>query len=350
MNIRAKPHHMWLEITEQPAAVRATIEARVGTKAGACELKLDELKGLDDAFARAERIVIVGHGASRHAGLAGRAMLEAIAGVPADVSFASEFRLRALKPRPKTGFLFISQSGETADTLAAMRETKARGAKVLAISNVAGSPLAQEADAVMLTHAGAEVSVPATKSFTTQLTVLFLLAARLAQENGRLSGEEVAGLVGELQRIPALMEQIISANEAERAAMALDKTRAVLFAGAGVNYAIAMEGALKLKEAARIPAEGFPLGEVRHGSLALLGKDAVSVIVGEREGQEAAVEAMRAAGPVIDVREGGDLNVPKTLAPLAPLLTVVPLQMLAYHAGVRRGLDVDRPPGLSKCV
>jgi glucosamine--fructose-6-phosphate aminotransferase (isomerizing) len=221
---------------------------------------------------------------------------------------------------------------------------------VIAVSNVAGSPLAREADAVLLTHAGAEVSVPATKSFTTQLAVLFLLALRVGHLRGRLADEQVSGLIGELQRVPGLMEQIIMANEAERAAPALDKVRAVLFAGAGVNYAIAMEGALKLKEAARIPAEGFPLGEVRHGSLALMGEDGASVVVGEVEGQEATVEALRAAGRVMVVGENGDLRVPRTIAPLAPLLTVVPLQMLAYHAGVRRRLDVDRPPGLQKAV
>jgi glucosamine--fructose-6-phosphate aminotransferase (isomerizing) len=344
MSTAVRTHHMWREIVEQPEAVRRTVEAHAGS---------ESRKGLTEVaklLADAERLVMVAHGASRHAALAGRAMLEAVAALPADVSFASEYRLRPLPPRPKTGFVFLSQSGETADTLAAMRETKARGAKVVAVSNVAASPLAREADYVVLTHAGAEVSVPATKSFTTQLAALFLIAVSVAHARGRLADEEQAGLIGELQRVPALMQEIIAANEAEKVAMALDQVRAVLFAGAGVNYAIAMEGALKLKEAARIPAEGFPLGEVRHGSLALLGADAASVIVGDTEGQEHTVEAIRAAGKVIVVGENGDLKVPKTIAPLAPLLTVVPLQMLAYHAGARRGLDVDRPPGLVKAV
>ncbi len=359
-------HFMLKEIHEQPRAVADTIRGRVNAETG--EVNLDEFNGLDaDTLKGTEKVIIAACGTSWHAGLAARYMIENMARVPVDVEIASEFRYR--NPILKGGELFIAitQSGETADTLAAQRLAKKSGALTMSIANVMGSSSAREADAVFFTRSGPEIGVASTKTFTAQLTCLYILCIALSRAKGTVSGQEAAGLLEELLAIPDKIELILNGSDlVEEVAKRLFKKEHFLFLGRGIHYPIALEGALKLKEISYIHAEGYPAGELKHGPIALIDKDMPAlfllpsdetlrqkvisnmeevrsrdaVIVGVAEQDNAGIEEI--CGPV--------LRVPRSNEFLSPMLMAVPLQMLAYHIGVLRGCDVDQPRNLAKSV
>ena len=373
-------HFMHKEIFEQPRAVSDTIRGRVSLEQG--DVTLDGLE-LSEDFARAmERMVIVACGTSWHAGLSGRLMIEALARVPVEVELASEFRYRDPIVGPRTLCLAISQSGETADTLAAVKEAKRRGAGCISICNVVGSAIPRECaerdgsqrgtggvdlpQGTLYTHAGPEIGVASTKAFTTQLAALFLLALKLGRLRGTLSAEVTRTHLEALRQIPLLMEQVVRQEPsvmpvAKRCAQARD----VLFLGRGAQVPVALEGALKLKEISYIHAEGHAAGEMKHGPIALIDEQLPVVVLATRETAYEKIlgnmEEVRArGGHVFAVVSEGDtlaaglaevaLTVPKAPPLLGPLLTVLPLQFLAYHVADLKGTDVDQPRNLAKTV
>ncbi|HSL47827.1 MAG TPA: glutamine--fructose-6-phosphate transaminase (isomerizing), partial [Candidatus Deferrimicrobiaceae bacterium] len=312
------------------------------------------------------RVMIVSCGTSYHAALVARAMIERLSGVAAEVDIASEFRYRDPVIGPDTLLVAISQSGETADTLGAVKAARQRGAGVIAITNVVGSALARESDGVVYTHAGPEIGVASTKTFTATLTAAYLLALALGLERGFLAPEEGGKRIADLLEIPALMERALAAPQpVEDLAAVLAEYRNFLYLGRGLHYPIALEGALKLKEISYIHAEGYAAGEMKHGPIALIDETLPVVALVPRDGtydrMVGNVEEVRArSGRVIAVCHRGDLaiakradhvlEVPSAVDLLAPLVTVIPLQLLAYHIAVRRGCDVDRPRNLAKSV
>jgi glutamine---fructose-6-phosphate transaminase (isomerizing) len=357
-------HFMLKEIHEQPRAVRDTLLGRVSLESS--QILLDEIGLSDDDLRSATRMSIVACGTSWHAGLVGKFIIEQLAGIPVEVDYASEFRYRRPILDERTLALFISQSGETADTLAALRESKARGAKPLGICNVQGSMLTREARGTIYTHAGPEIGVASTKAFTSQLVAVTLLALKLGHARGRLKDDELREIVRALYHIPAQMEQYL-ADEAsiEPLAHRFQHHRDFLYLGRGVNYPIALEGALKLKEISYIHAEGYPAGEMKHGPIALIDESMPIVAIAPRdsvfEKMLSNIEEVKArSGVVIAVTDGDDadlarkvdalIRVPRTHEMLAPLLTVLPLQLLAYHIALLRGCDVDQPRNLAKSV
>jgi len=362
-------HYMLKEIYEQPLAVSETAQEKDASGRGLIERipwSLDELKALN-------RICIAASGTSRHAGIAGKFMLEALARIPTEVDFASEFQHWPVVLGPEMLMLVITQSGETADTLGAMRKAKKSGAKVLAISNVAECSIMREAHVGIHTKAGPELSVPSTKAFTAQLTALFLLALRLAEARGNISAEYAQQCAAELALIP---EKLKSVLEMDQRCLELGrkywKHEDFFFAGRGVHYAIAMDGALKLKEVSYIHAEGYPSGEILHGPLALIDDRVVVVVIAtcdpgdpdsmiRYEKTISNIKEFKArSGKVIALACQGDrsveglvddvLYIPAAPDMLSPILEIVPLQLLAYHIAVLRGLDVDRPRSLAKAV
>jgi glutamine---fructose-6-phosphate transaminase (isomerizing) len=364
-------HFMLKEIYEQPRAVRDTTLGRVGQETG--RMFLDEMDISPAAFARFRQVKIIACGTSWHAGLAGKFMIERLARLPVEVDYGSEFRYRDPIVDEQTLTVVISQSGETADTLAAQREAKAKGSPTLAICNVVGSMITREAAGTLYTHAGPEIGVASTKAFTCQLTALFILAMHLGQSNRRL--DEVASrcLVQELLRIPSKLESVLS-NDAvyESLARNLHHLRDALFLGRGIHYPIALEGALKLKEISYIHAEGYPAGEMKHGPNALIDENLPVVVLAtcdpaSRESRilyEKTVsniqEVKAREGIVIAVVTEGDeearksadyvIEIPAVPELLSPILEIIPLQLLAYHIAVRRGCDVDQPRNLAKSV
>jgi glutamine---fructose-6-phosphate transaminase (isomerizing) len=357
-------HFMLKEIHEQPRAVRDTLLGRVSLESS--QILLDEIGLSDDDLRSATRMSIVACGTSWHAGLVGKFIIEQLAGIPVEVDYASEFRYRRPILDERTLALFISQSGETADTLAALRESKARGAKPLGICNVQGSMLTREARGTIYTHAGPEIGVASTKAFTSQLVAVTLLALKLGHARGRLKDDELREIVRALYHIPAQMEQYL-ADEAsiEPLAHRFQHHRDFLYLGRGVNYPIALEGALKLKEISYIHAEGYPAGEMKHGPIALIDESMPIVAIAPRdsvfEKMLSNIEEVKArSGVVIAVTDGDDadlarkvdalIRVPRTHEMLAPLLTVLTLQLLAYHIALLRGCDVDQPRNLAKSV
>jgi len=357
-------HFMHKEIFEQPRAVADTIRGRVSLEEG--DVSLDGLE-LDAEYARSlDRLVIVACGTSWHAGLSGRLMVEALARLPVEVELASEFRHRDPVVGPRTMVLAISQSGETADTLAAVKEAKRRGARAFAVCNVVGSAIPRECEGTLYTHAGPEIGVASTKAFTTQLAALFLLAVKLGRLRGTLSAEAARGHLEALARIPLQMDEVLRREPAvlpvaRRCALARD----VLFLGRGSQFPVALEGALKLKEISYIHAEGYAAGEMKHGPIALIDEALPVVVLAVREPSYEKtlgnVEEVRArGGQVIAVVADGDahasslasmaLTVPEAPALLSPLLTILPLQLLAYHVADLKGTDVDQPRNLAKSV
>jgi glucosamine--fructose-6-phosphate aminotransferase (isomerizing) len=357
-------HFMHKEIFEQPRAVTDTIRGRVSLEEG--DVVLDGLE-LDPAWVKElDRVVVVACGTSWHAGLSGRLMIEQLARLPVDVELASEFRHRDPVVGPRTLVLAISQSGETADTLAAVKEAKKRGARAFAICNVLGSAIPRECQGTLYTHAGPEIGVASTKAFTTQLAALFLLAVRLGRMRGTLSAEAAREQLEALVRIPQQMEHVLRQEPtvlpvARRCASARD----VLFLGRGSQYPVALEGALKLKEISYIHAEGYAAGEMKHGPIALIDENLPVVVLAVKEPSYEKtlgnVEEVRArGGQVIAVVAEGDthaaslatvaLVVPQSPPLLAPLLTILPLQFLAYHVADLKGTDVDQPRNLAKSV
>jgi len=364
-------HFMLKEIYEQPRAVRETALGRVSQDSG--EVFLDEMEITAEEFRTMQKLHIAACGTSWHAALAGKFMIERLARVPVEVDYASEWRYRDPIIAERDITLLITQSGETADTIAAQREARQKGSKTLAICNVVGAMIAREASGTVYTHAGPEIGVASTKAFTAQLTALFLLALRLGEVRGMLSKDEGRRLIGELLKVPGKLESVLNYDEdVERLARQYSKVQDFLFLGRGIHYPIALEGALKLKEISYIHAEGYPAGEMKHGPNALIDENLPVVVIATKDPDDAdsvlryektlsnIKEVKAREGQVIAVAIEGDeeikesvdhvLFVPQAPELLLPILEVVPLQLLAYHIAVRRGCDVDQPRNLAKSV
>ena len=364
-------HFMLKEIYEQPRAVRETALGRVSLDTG--KIFLEEMEITEDEFRNMQKLNIAACGTSWHAALAGKFMIEKLARIPVEVDYASEWRYRNPIISNRELTLLITQSGETADTIAAQREAKAKGSKTLAICNVVGAMIAREAAGTVYTHAGPEIGVASTKTFTAQLTALFLLALYLGELRGVTSPDEARQLITELVRIPGKLEALLSHDEeCEDLAKLYSRSQDFLFLGRGIHYPIALEGALKLKEISYIHAEGYPAGEMKHGPNALIDEDLPVVILAPKDPNDAESmmryektlsnmkEVKAREGKVIalavegdeEIKEAADhvLYVPQAPELLLPMLEVVPLQLLAYHIAVRRGCDVDQPRNLAKSV
>jgi glutamine---fructose-6-phosphate transaminase (isomerizing) len=365
-------HFMLKEIWEQPRAVTDTTLGRVSLDSG--KIFLGEMEIGDHELARVESISIAACGTSWHAALTGKYMIERLARLPVDVDYASEYRYRDPIAGSGSLGLLITQSGETADTLAAQREMKALGSKTVAICNVVGAMVAREAHGAIYTHAGPEIGVASTKAFTAQLTALFLLALKLGQLRGRLDAAQSVALIEELSRIPAKIEEVLRSRsgQCEELAKTFAQARDFLYLGRGIHFPIALEGALKLKEISYIHAEGYPAGEMKHGPNALIDETLPVVVLATRDQTDPASklryektlsniqEVAARSGRVIAVATEGDaliaelvehvIPIPPAPELLAPLIEIVPLQLLAYYIAVRRGCDVDQPRNLAKSV
>ncbi|WP_041695506.1 glutamine--fructose-6-phosphate transaminase (isomerizing) [Alicyclobacillus acidocaldarius] len=358
------PHFMLKEIHEQPRAVRDTLRGRVSEDLSRVELP--EL-GLEDEDIRAiDRIHIVACGTSWHAGLVGKAAIEAFARIPVNVEIASEYRYSDPIVTDHTLVIAITQSGETADTLAAMREMKKRGVRVVAITNVVGSSAAREADCTIITWAGPEIAVASTKAYTTQLVALYLLAVRFGLSRGTLAEEKAREVLAALDNLPQVVEQVLdTAPQIESFAKRYKDAHDTFFIGRGIDYAVSLEGALKLKEISYIHAEAYAAGELKHGTLALI-TDGVPVIALAMQPELyektlSNIVEVKARGAFVlgltwvgneDLEKTVDevIYLPKTMPLLAPVAAVIPLQLLAYYAAVARGNDVDKPRNLAKSV
>ncbi len=365
-------HFMLKEINEQPRAVRDTTLGRVSLDTG--KVFLPDMKITEAEFKAATGITIAACGTSWHSGLAGKFMIERLARLPVDVDYASEYRYRDPIPNPLELGLLITQSGETADTIAAQHELIAKGSKTLAICNVVGSAVTRLAAGVITTNAGPEIGVASTKAFTAQLTALFTLALYLAQVRGTVTDEESRKLVQQLSLIPGKLEIILRSVDDQCCDLAkhFSTGRDFLFLGRGIHYPIALEGALKLKEISYIHAEGYPAGEMKHGPNALIDETLPVVCIATQDPNDPSSvlkyektlsniqEVTARSGRVIAIAIEGDLHIqqlvehviyiPPTHELLLPILEVVPLQLLAYHIAVRRGCDVDQPRNLAKSV
>lgn len=365
------PHHLIREIFEQPEGLRQTIEPRVSLADG--RVHLEEVRIPDDELRAVRRINIIASGTSRHAGMTGQFMIQELAGVPVDVDYASEFEYRNPMIGPGELSIFITQSGETADTTGALREAKHKGSRTIAISNVVGSTIAREADGVIYTHAGPEISIASTKAFTAQMACLFLFALRLGQLKEKVSLATAKRYIGELLALPEKTETILkSADQVEQLAENYFRVEDFMFLGRAIHYPVAMDGALKLKEVSYIHAEGYPTGEAKHGPNALIDYRLPLVMIAtcDREDAGSALRYERNAanmegfkkqgGTVIAVATQGDerisrladdtVFIPKAPELLSPILEIVPLQLFAYYVAAKRGLDVDKPRNLVKAV
>ena len=366
-------HFMQKEIFEQPRAVRDTLLGRISQDTG--KIFLDEMKISEQQFRTFESVRVVACGTSWHAGLAAKFMIERLARIPVEVDYGSEFRYRDPILDSKTLTVCISQSGETADTLAAQREAKLKGSPTVAICNVMGSMITREAAGTIPTHAGPEIGVASTKAFTAQLTALFLLAGYLGQVRGKASSECAIKLMQEITRIPHKMERVLQTDEKgvyENLARQLFRYSDFLYLGRGIHYPIALEGALKLKEISYIHAEGYPAGEMKHGPNALIDENLPVVVLATRDESDpdsmtryeksvSNIQEVKARdGIVITIATENDhlaraasdhiIELPPAPELLSPLLEIIPLQLLAYHIAVRRGCDVDQPRNLAKSV
>jgi glucosamine--fructose-6-phosphate aminotransferase (isomerizing) len=364
-------HYMLKEIYEQPRAVRDTVLGRVSQTTG--RVYLDEMEISEAEFRQFTSVKAIACGTSLHAAMAGKYMLEELARIPVEIDYASEFRYRDPILDDKTLVIAISQSGETADTIAAVRESKEKGAKILSICNVQGSMLTRESHGTVLTHAGPEIGVASTKAFTSQMTVLYLLGLYLGQQRGILSEAESLEHVRALNGLPVKMETLLGCDDqADRMAREFHRAQDFLYLGRGINFPIALEGALKLKEISYIHAEGYPAGEMKHGPNALIDEDLPVVVIATKDDASDAsrlryektlsnmVEVKSRDGKVIAIVTEGDqhareiadqvIEIPPASDLISPILSIVPLQLLAYHIGVRRGCDVDQPRNLAKSV
>jgi glutamine---fructose-6-phosphate transaminase (isomerizing) len=365
-------HFMLKEIFEQPRAVRDTMLGRVGQESG--RIFLDEMDIPEKAFREFESVKIVACGTAWHAALAGKFMIEKLARIPVEVDYGSEFRYRDPIVTDKTLTVVISQSGETADTLAAQREAKQKGSKTLAICNVVGSMVTREAAGSLMTHSGPEIGVAATKTFTSQLTALIILAAYLGQVRETLTPEQSRDLVQELIRLPGKLEAVLSRDSAyDELVKKLFRATDFLYLGRGVHFPIALEGALKLKEISYIHAEGYPAGEMKHGPNALIDENLPVVVLCTRDRKSdesrqryektiSNIQEVKARSGIViavccdddqeEVAKIADhlIVIPHSDELMLPILEVVPLQLLAYHIAVRRGCDVDQPRNLAKSV
>jgi glutamine---fructose-6-phosphate transaminase (isomerizing) len=368
---REFPHHLIREIFEQPEALRRTIEHRISPTTGL--VSLEEIHISREELQALRRIHIVASGTSRHAGMTGQFMIQEFAGIPVDVDYASEFEYR----NPMIGHhelsIFITQSGETADTTASQREARLKGSRTIAISNVAGSTIAREADGFIHTDAGPEISIASTKAFTAQMAILFLLALYLGEIKQKVPQASALRYIDELLALPQKMETLLaSSDQIEQLAELYYRLDDFMFLGRAIHYPIAMDGALKLKEVSYIHAEGYPTGEAKHGPNALIDYRLPLVIIatcdpgdpGSVLRYERTISNMegfkKQGGTIIALATAGDRNVPQLAnntifvpeAPelLSPILEIVPLQLFAYYVATKRGLDVDRPRNLVKAV
>jgi glucosamine--fructose-6-phosphate aminotransferase (isomerizing) len=366
------PHYMLKEIFEQPKALEDTIAPRVSRETGHVKLA-DEVRIGADELRSIRRVNIVASGTSRHAGIAGQFMFQELVHLPVDVDYASEFEYR--NPMISRGeiTIVITQSGETADTTAAQREAQKKGSRTIAISNVVGSTIAREADGVLYTHAGPEISIASTKAFTAQMAVLFLFAEYLAQVRGALSDDQQRKWIEELLALPKKTETVLEqAPQCQQLADRFHKFESFLFCGRAIHYPVAMDGALKLKEVSYIHAEGYPTGETKHGPIAMIDESLPVVVIAtcdrndsgsvlRYEKNVANIRGFKQQGAkVIALATEGDqelaalvdhtIFVPHTPELLSPILEIVPLQLFAYYMAVRKGLDVDRPRNLVKSV
>jgi glucosamine--fructose-6-phosphate aminotransferase (isomerizing) len=368
---RKFPHHLIREIFEQPAALRRTIEPRVSLEDGL--VRLEDIRISREELRALRRINIVASGTSRHAGMTGQFMMQELAAVPVDVDYASEFEYR--NPMIGRGELsiFITQSGETADTTAAQREARKKGSRTIAISNVEGSTIAREADGFIYTHAGPEISIASTKAFTAQMACLFLFALYLGEIKEKVSKERAQHYIAELLALPEKTDVILAASdEVEKLAELYYRVDDFMFLGRAIHYPVAMDGALKLKEVSYIHAEGYPTGEAKHGPNALIDFRLPLVMIAtcdknddgsvtRYEKNVSNIEGFKKQGAtVIALATEGDtivpqlanhtLFIPETPELLSPILEIVPLQLFAYYVAAKRGLDVDRPRNLVKAV
>jgi glutamine---fructose-6-phosphate transaminase (isomerizing) len=357
-------HFMLKEMYEQPRAITDTFRGRVAPETG--NILLPDVTLDPSAVKAIQRVVFVACGTASYASLLGRSMIERLAGLPAEVDLASEFRYRDALVGPETLVIAVSQSGETADTLGAVKAARLKGAPILAITNVVGSALSREATATLYMHAGPEIGVASTKAFSTMVVASYLLGLWLGRLRGVLTAEDVRKRVQDLVEIPRLVEKTLELDGTVAAlARHLSNARDFLFLGRGLQYPIALEGALKLKELSYIHAEGYAGGEMKHGPIALIDDGFPVVALAPRDGAYERmlgnIEEVRAReGQVIAIVQTGDklvaskaqhvIEVPPAADLLAPLITVVPLQLLAYHIAVRRGCDVDQPRNLAKSV
>ena len=368
---REFPHHMIREIFEQPRGLHDTVAPRIALPEGVVQLNevpisRDDLRGLS-------RINIVASGTSRHAGMVGQFMIQELAAIPVDVDYASEFEYRNPLIGQSELTIVITQSGETADTTASQREAKARGSRTVAISNVAGTTIAREADGVIYTLAGPEISIASTKAFTAQMAALFLFAMYLGQARGTLSNDRRAQYIRELLDLPDKLKGLLScAGQCEQIATEFCKIDDFLFLGRAIHYPVAMDGALKLKEVSYVHAEGYPTGETKHGPNALIDEHLPVVIIATRDKNDPGsmlrfektlgnIDGFKKqASRVIALATEGDheaqkradhtLFIPQAPELVSPILEIVPLQLFAYYMAVKRGLDVDRPRNLVKSV
>lgn len=361
-------HFMLKEIFEQPTAARDTVLGRVSLDRG--RIFLEDLNIEDSVFAALQKVTVIACGTSWHAGLVGKYLIESLAKVPVEVDYGSEYRYRDPIVSPHELTIVITQSGETADTLAALREARGKGAASIAICNVVGSMATREANGTVYTHAGPEIGVASTKAFTSQLVALQLLALHMAQVRQTLSVDEIRGHIAELLALPQIIEQAIKASAPiEKVAERFYNRTDFLFLGRGINYPIALEGALKLKEISYIHAEGYPAGEMKHGPIALIDEKMPVVAIAPKDHVFEKMignvqEAKARGGSVIAITSAGDsrmtavlddkhdfaVAMPVTTALLTPIVMTIPLQLLAYHIAVRRGCDVDQPRNLAKSV
>jgi glucosamine--fructose-6-phosphate aminotransferase (isomerizing) len=361
-------HFMLKEIFEQPTAARDTILGRVSLERA--QIFLDEINLSEEIFRKLRRITIIACGTSWHAGLVGKFLIETLARIPVEVDYGSEYRYRNAIVDQDELTIVITQSGETADTLASLREAKRQGVTSLAICNVVGSMATRETDGTVYTHAGPEIGVASTKAFTSQLVALQLLALYMAQVRGTLSQDEMRSHIDALLQLPHVIDQAIRASAVmERVAERFHSRRDFLFLGRGFNYPIALEGALKLKEISYIHAEGYPAGEMKHGPIALIDENMPVVAVAPDDAVFEKMlsnvqEAKARGGSVIAITSEGDTRMsaimdpaldivvpmPRTSPQLTPIIMTIPLQLLAYYIAVRRGCDVDQPRNLAKSV
>jgi glucosamine--fructose-6-phosphate aminotransferase (isomerizing) len=364
-------HFMLKEIFEQPWAVKETVLGRASQETG--KVFLHEIEIPDDVLRQVERVVILACGTSWHAALVAKFLFETLARVPVDVDYGSEYRYRDPIVSAHTLTVVITQSGETADTLAALREAKKKGASSIAICNVVGSMATRETDGTVYTHAGPEIGVASTKAFTTQIVALHLLAMYLGQIRGLLEPAAAKSHVEALSQLPLLIEHTLRCESiTEEIAKRFYQRSDFLYLGRGINYPIALEGALKLKEISYIHAEGYPAGEMKHGPNALIDENLPVVVIATRDPNSAdskvlyektlsnVQEVKAREGIVVALVTQGDeearktsdhvIEIPPTSELLAPILEIVPLQLLAYHIAVRRGCDVDQPRNLAKSV
>ncbi|HEV2245499.1 MAG TPA: glutamine--fructose-6-phosphate transaminase (isomerizing), partial [Terriglobia bacterium] len=364
-------HFTLKEIYEQPRAVRDTALGRVSSETG--QIFLDEMEITEDEFCAFREIKIVAAGTSRHAGLAGKIMFERLARVPTEVDYASEFRYRDPLVDSRTLTVLITQSGETADTIAGQREAQAKGSKTLAICNVLGSMVPRESNGTIYTHAGPEIGVGSTKTFTSQLIGLYLFAVYLGQLRGLIPPAESRELLSALTALPRQLEHVLQKDEEyEELARHFDRASDFLFLGRGVHFPVALEGAMKMKKVSYIHAEAYPAGELKHGPIALITEGLPVVVMATCDSKSADsrvryertvsnIKEAKARGAVIvglvtegdhEVQEMADhlITIPQTNEYLSAVLEVIPLQLLAYHIAVLRGCDVDQPRNLAKSV